>query len=258
MHRDTQPSRAPHSDHVAAHQPDAIRKRLDNGVRQSYLKDFVYGAIDGAVTTFAVVSGVAGAGLSPGIVIILGAANLVGDGFSMAAGNYLSTHAENQQREKLRTLEEQHIEQYPEGEREEVREIFRNYGMDELNLDSIVSAVTSDRNRWVQVMLREEYGLSTATPTALVAALVTFAAFMLVGALPLAPFLVNLVSPNLWPRPYMWSTLMTGTAFFLVGAIKSLFVEEHWTRAGLVTLLVGGLAAALAYGIGAALHGMVA
>ena len=62
---------------------------LELGVRHSYLKDFVYGAIDGAVTTFAVVSGVAGAGLSAGVIIVLGLANLVGDGFSMAASNFL-------------------------------------------------------------------------------------------------------------------------------------------------------------------------
>jgi VIT1/CCC1 family predicted Fe2+/Mn2+ transporter len=242
---------------VASHQPEAIRERLSAGTGVSYLKDFVYGAIDGAVTTFAVVSGVAGAGLSPGIVIVLGVANLVGDGFSMAAGNYLGTNAENQQRDHLREMENRHIDLYPDGERAEVREIFRQYGLPEPQLESIVDSITADRSKWVRIMLREEHGLAPTTPNALLAALVTFGAFLLVGLLPLTPFLLNLIAPGTLAAPYLWSTGMTASAFFLTGAVKSRFVNEHWSRAGGVTLLVGGLAAGLAYGLGLLLRGVV-
>ncbi len=93
-----------------SHHPDDIAKRLSEPPGQNYLKDAIYGGVDGAVTTFAVVSGVAGAGLSPSIVIILGIANLVGDGFSMAAGNFLGTRAENQRIDQLRQIESKHIE----------------------------------------------------------------------------------------------------------------------------------------------------
>ena len=79
------------------HTPRAVAERLAAPASHSYLRDFVYGAIDGAVTTFAVVSGVAGAELSGAIVLVLGMANLVGDGFSMAASNYLGSRAERQQ-----------------------------------------------------------------------------------------------------------------------------------------------------------------
>ena len=92
----------------ASHTRQAIRSRLASGPVHSYLRDFIYGAIDGAVTTFAIVSGVAGADLSNSIVIILGIANLIGDGFSMAAGNFLGVRAERQQREQLRAMEHQH------------------------------------------------------------------------------------------------------------------------------------------------------
>ena len=97
-----------------SHTRSAIRRRLNSERSHSYLKDFVYGAIDGTVTTFAVVSGVAGAALSSKIVIVLGLANLLGDGFSMAVGNYLGTRSEAQQRDQARKREEQHIEKVPE------------------------------------------------------------------------------------------------------------------------------------------------
>ena len=106
------------------HTPAAIAKRLSDGPRQGNLKDFVFGAVDGLVTTFAVVAGEAGAELSTTIVLILGMANLMADGFSMAVGNFLGTRAEQQQRKHFESIEQMHIDQYPEGEREEIRQIF--------------------------------------------------------------------------------------------------------------------------------------
>ena len=90
------------AEHIDSHRPAAIRQRLAGDFQGNYLRDFIYGAIDGTVTTFAVVSGVAGAGLDSTVVIILGMANLLGDGFSMAASNYLGIRAEQQLQEKIR------------------------------------------------------------------------------------------------------------------------------------------------------------
>lgn len=236
-----------HDELVAAHRPEAIRRRLEAGSTHSYLKDFVYGAIDGAVTTFAVVSGVAGAGLSSGIVVVLGVANLIGDGFSMAAGNYLGTQAEQQQRERLRRMEERHIDEVPDGEREELRQIFAHHGFDGVDLQRVVDVMSADRQRWIDVMLREEHGLAMSVTSPIKAALTTFGAFLLIGLLPLLPFLLNLAWRSACPNPYLWSTVVTAGGFFFVGAVKAKFVDQHWAHAGLMTLLVGGLAAGLSF-----------
>src|SRR3989344_3791694 len=110
-----------------AHTKSAIAKETHTHTG-TYVGDFIYGAIDGSVTTFAVVSCVAGASLSANIVIILGLANLFADGFSMAVGNYLSTRSSNEFVQNERKREEWEVEHYPEGEVEEVRQIFRKKG----------------------------------------------------------------------------------------------------------------------------------
>jgi len=240
---------------AASHTRQAIRGRLATGPVHSYLRDFIYGAIDGAVTTFAVVSGVAGAGLSNSIIIVLGIANLIGDGFSMAAGNFLGVRAERQQRDQLRAMEHQHISDYPEGEREEVREIFRQKGFEDNDLNRAVDIITANRDRWVQTMLTEEHGVPLSGASAIRAASVTFVAFLLVGSVPLLTFVFEYFGLSVG-SPFFWSATLTGIAFFLTGALKSRFVEQSWLSAGLETLVVGGSAAALSYVVGVLLGGL--
>ena len=99
------------------HTHEAIRQRLAAGPTRSYLRDWVYGGIDGIVTTFAIVSGVVGARLSPHIILILGSASLLADGLAMAAGDYLATRSEDEELHFAEAVERRHIETCPEGER---------------------------------------------------------------------------------------------------------------------------------------------
>lgn len=226
------------------HSPEAIRARLTNAPRTSYLRDWVYGGIDGSVTTFAIVTGVGGASLSSRIILILGIANLLADGFSMAASNYLGTRTEIQEAEALRAIEQRHIESNAEGEREEVRQIFAAKGFAGDDLERAVKIVTSDHTRWIDLMLAEEYGLARATRSATAAALATFSAFLVCGLVPLLPFLLRL------PNAFALSIVMTGCAFFLIGSARSKWLLLSWWRAGAETLALGAIAAALAYGAG--------
>lgn len=238
------------------HTPEAVRERIASPSGPSYLRDFIYGAIDGAVTTFAIVAGAAGANLGDSVVVIMGLANLFADGFSMAVSNYLGIVAERDERKLARLTEERHIQEVPEGERDEIRQIYRSKGFEGDDLERVVSVITADEKRWVDTMMSEElgYGLDLESPPK--AALATFAAFVLVGSLPLIPFLLNLISDGFVQHPFLISGLLTGLGFFGVGTAKAGVVSQAWWKGGLQTLALGGSAAGVAYLIGTALQGV--
>jgi VIT1/CCC1 family predicted Fe2+/Mn2+ transporter len=246
--------RAP--DPAADHSPEAIRHRLASPAASSYLRDFIYGAIDGAVTTFAVVAGVEGAKLSANVVLILGGANLIADGFSMAVSNFLGLRAERQRLERARGEEERQISRVPEGEREEIRQIFAAKGFAGEDLDRVIDVITADRDLWVNTMLSEELGFGGAEPSPLRAGAATLLAFIVVGFFPLLPFVIDDAVSGGIEHAFAWSVGMTAVAFFAVGSVKARIVEQPWWRSGLETLAVGGAAAVLAYMVGALLKGV--
>ena len=256
MFRTRRDRRAGASSLEEEHTPHAVRARLAEAPPPSYLSDFIYGAIDGAVTTFAVVAGAAGADLDESVVIILGGANLIADGFSMGVSNFLGSRAERQQRERARREEQLHIRLVPEGEREEVRQIFAAKGFEGDDLDRVVDVITSDHDLWTETMMSEELGYGSTEPNEFRAATATFIAFLVVGFLPLLVFVYDLAAPGDVPHPFVWSAILTAVAFLVVGGMKSRFVDQSSWRAALETLLVGGLAAVLAYGAGALLQGV--
>ena len=178
------------------HTPAGVRARLGSPPRPSHLRDFVYGGIDGAVTTFAIVAGVVGAGLSDSVIVILGFANLIADGFSMAASNFLGTRAEQQRREQARRDEERQIATIPEGEREEIRQIFAAKGFEGANLDRVVETITANPKVWVETMMTEELGYGADNFDPLRSAAATLAAFVAIGFLPLAVFVVDALTPG--------------------------------------------------------------
>ena len=226
------------------HSPEAIRRRLERGPKHNYLRDWIYGGIDGAVTTLAVVTGVAGAQLSTWVILALGFANLFADGFSMAASNYLGTRSEHDDWRRLQDIENRHIDLAPDGEREEVRQIFARKGFEGEELTRMVELVTADRERWVQTMLTDEYGLPHSIRSPWIAALCTFTAFLICGLAPLAPYLFG--SEN----SLMFSVILTGIVFFTIGSVKSRWSTSPWWHSGLITLFVGTLAASIAYSTG--------
>jgi vacuolar iron transporter family protein len=230
-----------------AHTREAIRLRMRQPTSRDYLSDGVLGGIDGCVTTFAVVAGAVGGALSAKIIVMLGLANLLADGFSMAASNYLSVKSEREHVERIRREEEEHIVHVPEGEREEIRQIFSTKGFRGDLLERIVEVICQNRRLWIDTMLVEEHGLPLAGRHPLRAGLTTFIAFVLVGLMPLLPFFTATMNVG---SGFRVSTLTTAVAFFAVGSVKGWVLRRSMLASGLETLLIGSVAAALAYAVG--------
>ncbi len=234
-----------------SHKPEAIAARLSKGPKASYIRDWVYGGIDGAITTFAIVAGAIGAELANRYILILGIANLLADGLSMASANYFSTRSEIEEYEQMRRMEERHIDIVPDGEREEVRQIFAAKGFEGHDLERAVGVITAERERWIATMMAEEHGLPAVNRSAITSATATFVSFCLCGAVPLIPFVFNL------PGASTLAAVMTGAVFFAIGSIRSRWSPKSWWLAGAETLSIGLAAASVAYFVGDVLHKML-
>ncbi|GFE65508.1 VIT1/CCC1 transporter family protein [Litoreibacter roseus] len=230
------------------HSPQDVAARLSSSQQNSYLKDMIYGGIDGAVTTFAIVAGVKGAGLSHSIIVALGLANIIADGFSMAASNYSGTKAELDDRKRIIKIEERHIKHHRDGELEELRQILELRGLTGDVLTKATDAISRSKDKWINLMLTDEYGLPRDPPNPVRAALSTFGAFMVAGSVPLIPFVFGV------PAAFQISVFATLLTFFLIGTGKSRWSLAKWWWSGAETLTIGAIAALLAYGVGGLFH----
>lgn len=222
----------------------AIQERLDEGPKGEYLKEWVYGGIDGVVTTFAIIAGVAGASLSPTIILILGFANLLADGFSMAAGSYSATKADTDNYDRLRLREESHIKKHYDGEIEETRQILMKKGFAGKELEQMVKAISKDKDYWIDWMMAEEYGMTPPVHSPIMAALNTFAAFIICGFMPVFPFVLGLHGS------LTWALVFSGITFFIIGSLKSIWSVKSLWREGGETFIIGMTAAFISYAIG--------
>jgi len=220
-----------------------------------YLKSAVYGGLDGIITTFAVVAGVAGASLSVGIVIILGFANLLADGISMAIGDYLSTKSEREYHSSERKREQWEAENYPEGEKRELIEIYVNKGVPLNDAKSIANIISKHKKAWVDIMMVDELGILDSNESPLKNAIVTFFSFCLFGFIPLLAFVITSMFPFIQSVQFQVATILTGLTLFTLGSLKTKFTGRNWIVSGIEMLLIGGLAAGAAYGIGILLGG---
>ena len=219
-------------------------------------EDFIYGSIDGTVTTFAIVAGVVGASLSTNIILILGFANMFADGFAMAVASYQASKAHNEYVQMKRKREEWEIDNMEDQERQEIRDIYEKKGFKDEMLDEIVRMITSRRKVWVDTMMREELGLVEEDgKKPLISAFSTFVGFNVVGLIPLIPFVVFYsIGIEANSEAFYFSAAFTGAAFFIVGLIKGKIVQKSLLRSGLFTLIIGAVAAAVAYFVGFSLN----
>ncbi len=241
-----------------AHDPKRIAASMERhgGASSKYLGEMVYGGLDGIITTFAVVSGVAGAELGANIILILGLANLFADGFSMATGAFLSARSEKEYYQRERQREAWEVAHFPDGERAELFELYRGQGYSEDDAHKLVEIKSRDPELWVNAMMIEELGMLRDERNPLYNALATLVAFVVAGAVPMLIYLLGLVVPIPAGVAFPVSLGLSGLALFGLGAAKVLVTERNPWRGGLEMLIVGGLAAGVAYVVGALLKGL--
>lgn len=226
------------------------------GSGAQYLGDLVYGGLDGIITTFAVVSGVAGANLGTGVILIMGLANLLADGFSMATGAYLSTKSEQEYYRQERSREAWEVEHFPEAERAELLELYRARGYPDGDAAQLVAIQSRDKTRWVDAMMLEELQMLRNDGNPLLNAAATLLAFIVAGSVPLLIYLLGLIVPTPAGIAFPISLTLSGLALFGLGAAKVLVTGRKPLRSGVEMLLVGGLAAVVAYLVGVLLRGL--
>jgi len=241
-----------------AHDKERISSEAWHKTEQGkYLAPAVFGASDGIVTTFAIVAGVVGADLSPGIVLILGFANLFADGFSMAVGDYISQKSEREYIKSEREREAWEVEVNPEGERTELEEIYRKKGLEGEQLDTLLDIITSDKELWISTMMHEELGILDAEEESpLKSAIVTFVSFAIAGFMPLLAYVLASVIPQFRSHMFSLASIITAITLFVIGATRQAITGVKWYKGGLEMLITGGLSASVAYLIGYLLNSL--
>lgn len=222
---------------------------------QTYLGEFVYGGIDGSVTTFAVVAGSVGAGLDSAIIIILGFANLLADGFSMSVGAFLSTRTEEANKEKVRKQKQFFIDQDPLAAEAQLRYIYECRALDDIHIQSLVTSVKKDKDLWLDTLLHNE-GIVVDHKSPLKVGLATYISFLTIGFIPLLVYLWDYwgqFSGNL----FLWASILTAIGFIIIGSLKSYVSESPLLRGIIETVALGAVAAAVAYFVGDVLEKIV-
>jgi vacuolar iron transporter family protein len=221
---------------------------------RSYLPEFIYGGIDGTITTFAVVSGAMGAKMDATVIIILGVANLIADGFSMSVGNFFSNKSQRDSYEKFKANEYYEIENMHDSEVEEIREIFRKKGFKEPLLQKVVDVIVSDKDIWVDTMMKEELLMIQDEKTPVKTAAATFLSFNILGFIPLSFYILSIWLPIEYDQLFLYSCITTGLSLAFIGSLKSVMNKKNITFGIIETIGLGGIAAILAYFAGAVLQ----
>jgi len=208
------------------------------------VRDIVIGMSDGLTVPFALAAGISGAGAATRIVVLAGLAEIAAGSIAMGLGGYLAarTDAEHYYTELGR--ENWEIDHLPEREKEEVAEVFRGYGVEEKNITPIVETMSKKRKQWLDFMMKFELGLEDPDPKRARTSAITIGMSYIVGGfIPLSPYILI---PDLYTALYV-SVIVTLIALFVFGFVKGQFTGTRALRSGLQTVLVGGLAAGVAF-----------
>lgn len=233
------------TDRRQAVRPAALARHERHPTGGDTVREVVFGANDGLISSLAFVSGMAGATPDRTAILMAGLASVVAGTVSMAIGAYVSTKSVREFQESEEQRERYEIEHLPELERAELAEIYRQKGFAGAELERVLDRLTEKPERWLRIMMTEELGLAGEVLKPAVAALVMGLAFVLGGIVP--------VSPYFWSEgtaALSTSVGFTAIGLFGVGCWRGALANRSWLRKGLEMVGLGGLSFTLSYGIG--------
>ena len=216
---------------------------------EPYLGEFVYGGMDGCVTTFAVVAGSVGAGLNSSVIIILGFANLLADGFAMSVGAYLSAKTQKDNFDKYRAQAAHNMEAVHEVEKEEVRRIYSQKGFEGNLLNQVVEVITRDKDRWIDVKMKEGLQMSRPVKSPIWIGGITYISFIIIGLIPLVVFVLDYLNP-INKDLFITSSILTAIGFLIIGWLKAYVNQTRILKGISETVGLGAIAAVVAYFVG--------
>lgn len=220
-----------------------VEKHFTGG---AMVRDIVIGMSDGLTVPFALAAGLSGATDASSLVMTAGLAEVAAGSIAMGLGGFLAARsdAEHFASERLRELRE--VDEVPEKEKEEVRDVFRAYGLDAAVVEPVVAQLATRKEQWVDFMMRFELGLEAPDPKrAFRSALTIAGAYIAGGSIPLAPYFVDKSSSE----ALKISVGVTLVALVVFGYVKGRFTGANPVRSAIQTAVIGGLAAAAAFGI---------
>jgi VIT1/CCC1 family predicted Fe2+/Mn2+ transporter len=208
------------------------------------IRDIIIGMADGLTVPFALAAGLAGSVQNTTMVVVAGLAEIAAGSIAMGLGGYLAVRSDAEHYEAELCREEREIEKDPDQKREEVARVFRQWGFQGKALDAAVDVITSDRQRWLNFMLKNKLGLEKPEPTRARDSSITIGlSYIAGGAIPLLPY-VLIHSPA---TAVLLSVVVTLFALLVFGYIRGRVVGVPPVRSALQTTAVGGIAALVAY-----------
>ncbi|HLC72129.1 MAG TPA: VIT1/CCC1 transporter family protein [Candidatus Nanoarchaeia archaeon] len=211
-----------------------------------YMRSLIFGFNDGTVSNLALVAGLSGAMLGSKVVILGGLADMIAGAISMGLGNYIATKSQVEFYRHEYQREKYEIKAMPSLEKREIEELYKKKGFKGKELAMVVHRITSNKKRWLNVMMEEEIGVSKKNiESPIVVGIITFFAFLIAAAIPVIPFVFIPVGSAL-----LWASVTCMSLLFLVGILKTHYTGRDWLRSGIEMVVIGAIATLTSYYLG--------
>jgi vacuolar iron transporter family protein len=221
--------------------------------KKKYVREAIFGFNDGLVSTFALVSGIAGAGFGNFLIAFIGIISALAGALSMGFGTYISTKSQIEVYSGEIKQELKRIEQKPKSSAQEIKNIFKGFGFRGKELEIVVKRITKNKAAWLSLIAHEEIGVSGSEfKNPIKASAIIFMIFIFGAMVPIIPYLLFTTGIALV------TSMISGIAFlFIIGAVKTRITGKNWIKSGIEMTAVGLVAAVLVYYIGGIVGGYV-